>query len=141
MGALSPECPGPTPGAHGSSLHQLVRYPLAFSTSLWSVPCTRLLLERLILPLYAVRQSSSVVSLSRLDSGRHTVSAACGRACVQSHCSRVQLCDPVVCSPPGSSVHGILRARTPEWVARPSSRGSSRPRDQSYVSYIGRWVL
>ena len=33
------------------------------------------------------------------------------------------------CSPPGSSVHGILKARVLEWVAISSSRGSSRPRD------------
>ena len=31
------------------------------------------------------------------------------------------LCDPVDCSPPGSSVHGILRARILEWAAMPSS--------------------
>ena len=43
--------------------------------------------------------------------------------------SRVQLfCDTVDSSPPGSSVHGILQARILEWVARPSSRGSSWPR-------------
>ena len=40
------------------------------------------------------------------------------------------LCNPMDCSPPGSSVHGILQARTVEWVAMPSSRGSSWPRDQ-----------
>ena len=54
------------------------------------------------------------------------------------------LFDPTDCSPPGSSVHGILQARILEWVAMPSSRGSSRPRDQthiSYISYIGRRVL
>ena len=48
------------------------------------------------------------------------------------------------CSPPGSSVHGILQARILEWAAMPSSRGSSRPRDQSYiscVSCIGRQVF
>ena len=33
------------------------------------------------------------------------------------------LCDPVDCSPPGSSVHGILQARILEWVAIPSSEG------------------
>ena len=37
---------------------------------------------------------------------------------------------------PGSSVHGILQKRILEWVALPSSRGSSRPRDQTCVSYI-----
>ena len=41
------------------------------------------------------------------------------------------LCDPKNYSPPGSSVHGIFQARTLEWVAMPSSRGSSLPRDQS----------
>ena len=35
------------------------------------------------------------------------------------------LCDPIDCSLPGSSVHGILQARMLEWVAIPSSRGSS----------------
>ena len=33
------------------------------------------------------------------------------------------LCDPMDCSLPGSSVHGVLQARILEWVARPSSRG------------------
>ena len=37
--------------------------------------------------------------------------------------SRVGLCDPTDCSPPGSSVHGVLRARISEWVAIPFSRG------------------
>ena len=35
------------------------------------------------------------------------------------------LCDPMDCSPPGSSVYGILQARVLEWVAISSSRGSS----------------
>ena len=41
------------------------------------------------------------------------------------------LCDSVGCSPPGSSVHGILQARIPQWVAIPSSRGSSQFGDQT----------
>ena len=45
-----------------------------------------------------------------------------------------------VCSPPGSSVHGILQARIVEWVALPSSRESSQPRDQTRVScFAGRF--
>ena len=43
------------------------------------------------------------------------------------------------CSPPGSSVHGILQARILEWVAMPSSRGSSRPRDRTQVSRLLHW--
>ena len=39
------------------------------------------------------------------------------------------LCDPVDCSLPGSSVHGILQARVLEWVATSFSRGSSQSRD------------
>ena len=50
--------------------------------------------------------------------------------------SRFQLCDPVDCSLPGSSVHGILQARLLEWVAISFSRGSSWPRDWTYVSRI-----
>ena len=45
-------------------------------------------------------------------------------------------CDPMDCSLPGSSVHGILQARILEWVAIPFSRGSSRPKDQTQVSCI-----
>ena len=44
------------------------------------------------------------------------------------------LCDPMDCSPPGSSVHGILQARILEWVAIFSSRGSSQPRDRTHAS-------
>ena len=46
------------------------------------------------------------------------------------------LCDPVDCSPPGSSVHRIIQSRMLEWVAMPSSRQSSWPRDWTHVSYI-----
>ena len=46
------------------------------------------------------------------------------------------LCDPVDCSLPGSSVHGILQARILEWVAISFSRGSSWLRDQTQVSHI-----
>ena len=55
--------------------------------------------------------------------------------------SCLTLCDPVACSLPGSSVHGISQARKLAWVALSSSRGSSRPRDQTHVSCIGRQIL
>ena len=57
--------------------------------------------------------------------------------------SCLTLCNPVDCSPPGFSVHGILQARILDWVAISSSRGSSRPRDRTRVSCIsctGSWV-
>ena len=53
------------------------------------------------------------------------------------------LCDPMDCSPSGSSVHGILQARILEWVAISFSRGSSQPRDRIQVSRIAgrRFIL
>ena len=52
-----------------------------------------------------------------------------------------QLCltlpNPMDCNSPGSSVHGISQARLLEWVSIPFSRGSSGPRDQTWVSRIG----
>ena len=48
----------------------------------------------------------------------------------------VRLCNPMDCSLPGSSVHGIFQARVLEWVAISFSRGSSRPRDRTQVSRI-----
>ena len=46
------------------------------------------------------------------------------------------LCDPVDCSLPGFSIHGILQARILEWVTISFSRGSSRPGDRTWVSHI-----
>ena len=51
------------------------------------------------------------------------------------------LCDPMDCSPPGSSVHEISQARILEWVAVSFSGGSSRPKDQTSISCIGRQIL
>ena len=48
---------------------------------------------------------------------------------------RLTLYDPMDCSPPASSLHGILRARILEWIAMSSSRGSSRLRDRIHVSW------
>ena len=84
-----------------------------------------------------------------------------GRACSSSYfpqdcyvlpifflfCCRsvAKLCPPLLwpqdCSPPGSSVHGVLRVRTLEWDAVSFSRGSSRPRDWAHVSCTGRRIL
>ena len=58
--------------------------------------------------------------------------------------SCLTLCDPMDCSLPGSSVHGLSQARILQWVAIPFSGGSSQLRDRnpiSYVSCIGRWFF
>ena len=62
----------------------------------------------------------------------------------QSLTSCLTLCDSMGCSPPASSVYGIFQARTLEWVAISSSRGSARTRDRIRVfciSCIGRCIL
>ena len=71
-------------------------------------------------------------------------------SCISFHCipslncvsqSCLTLCNPMGCSPPGSSAHGILQARILEWVAMPFSRGSSRPRDWTQDSCpAGRFI-
>ena len=65
----------------------------------------------------------------------------CTVLCLTQSCPT--LCDPVDCSPPGSSVHGILQARTLEWGAISFSRASSWSRDRTQVSRIagGRFNL
>ena len=64
----------------------------------------------------------------------------CGSCLVAQSCPTT-LCEPLDCSLPGSSVHGIFQERIPEWVAIFFSRRSSQPRDQNCISCIGRWIL
>ena len=73
--------------------------------------------------------------LDRAEAGCSGVGRQGGAVHYAVLCSVAQscltLCDPMDCGPPGSSAHGILQARILEWVAMPSSRGSSQPRDKS----------
>ena len=75
--------------------------------------------------LGAQHSSSSVSphSLPPIITSHHVVAQSC-----------LTLCDPMVW--PGSSVHGVLQARIIEWVAMPSSMGSSWRRDLSQISHI-----
>ena len=77
-------------------------------------------------------------SKARLGVGIHRGTA---RAWQESLCacvpSCIQLCDPMDCSPLGSSVHGIFQAKILEWGAISSSRGSSPPRDRMCESTQG----
>ena len=79
-----------------------------------------------------------------LRDSRSTFSSATTCVPAKSLQSCLTLWDPMDCSPPGSSVHGILQVRKLEWVATPSSRASFWLRDRthiSYVSWLGRKVL
>ena len=55
--------------------------------------------------------------------------------------SCLTLCNSMDCSPPGSSVHGILQARILEWVAISFSREFSWPRDRTSISCVSRLIL
>ena len=67
-------------------------------------------------------------------SGSHSVCVLATQSCPAP-------CDPMACSPPGSSVFGILQARILEWVGIPFSRGPSWHRDRTWVSRIaGRFL-
>ena len=99
--------------------------------------------DRAILIQFALTLSD-IVSWSRHMS-LDLVTQGCVCVCV---CVCAQSCptplDPTDCSPPGSSVHGILLARILKWVAISYSRGSSQPKDQTWVSgisWVGKWVL
>ena len=76
------------------------------------------------------KQLNPTVQRRELESASRT----CVRA--QSLRSCPTLCHPIDCGPRGSSVHGILQVRVLAWVAMPSSRGSSQPRDQTHISCI-----
>ena len=56
--------------------------------------------------------------------------------CARSLQSCAAFCDPMDCGLPGSSIHGILQARILKWIALPSSRGSSWPRNWTHISCI-----
>ena len=71
------------------------------------------------------------VPLSQYFSPSNVKSVSCS---VVSNSDSLPSYEP--CSPPASSVHGILQARILEWVAVPFSRGSSQPRDRTWVSRI-----
>ena len=68
--------------------------------------------------------------------------ALSGRRCACSVTkSCPALCDPMDCSPPGSSIYGIFWVSILEWVAMPSSRGSSQSRDRTCASCINGRIL
>ena len=70
------------------------------------------------------------------DSSWSAYSPLLSRTAKCSHSVLFTLYDPTDCTPPGSSVHGILQARILEWIAISFSKGSSQPRDQQADSNI-----
>ena len=97
-----------------------------FSLSLCSLPA--------FLPPSSISDSEVTELSGRSGSSQERICNYCclPESSVATSC--LTLCDPVDCSPPGSSVQGILPARTVERVATSFSRASSRPRDGTHVS-------
>ena len=83
---------------------------------------------------------SSIITISSLLILLFKFVCGCVYVCLLAQ-SCLTLCHPKDCSPPGSWVHGILQARTLQWVVIPFSRGSSRLKNQTRVSCISRWIL
>ena len=116
------ECSLPGSSAHGILQTRILeRVAISFSRESsgprdqTSVPCTG-------------NWQADSLPLSRLGSLKFTL------LLLLSRFSCVRLCGPMDCSPPGSSVHGILQTRILERVAISFSRGSSQPRHQTRVS-------
>ena len=121
-------------------------FKLLFLKSSWLLENSRLFqVSAPMLMLFHLRMTFSLPLSISYSSQRpnavasHRVSSSCGvkeseTVLVAQSCPT--LCDSMDCSPPSSSVHGILQTRTLECVALPFSRGSFQPRDQTRVSCI-----
>ena len=90
------------------------------------------------LPDPGIEPSSAwkVESLPAQCTNTHCYLMLLSEAAAKSLQSCPTLCDPMDCSPPGTVVHGILQARTLEWVAISYAKGSSQPRNRTLVSCI-----
>ena len=69
-----------------------------------------------------------------------TCVCVCG-TCSNRFSSVLTFCDPMDCTMPCCTIHGVFLMRILEWVAMLSARGSSPPRDWTHISCIGRWIL
>ena len=83
-----------------------------------------------------MRSSSEVLKPSRLTKSYFYDQHKKGFTIAQPYLVKVTQSCPTLCSAMDCTVHGIFQARMLEWVAFPFSRGSSKPRDRTQVSYI-----
>ena len=114
----------------------------SFCTQRWKTKKKKLLSWSRSLNEFQPPLGPPILSLEREQRWVHCCRITGFCVCLMLLCAQsCLLCDPVNYSPPGLSVHGIFQARILEWVAMPSSRGSSWPRDWTCVSCIGRRIL
>ena len=123
------------------SSHPLPQNPKVHSTHLCLFCCLTfrliiIILNSIYMHYYTVlvQNGSRVVKQNDFGIGPTWVSILALQVLVTQ--SYPTLCNPMDCSPLGSSVHGILQVRILEWVAMPFSRRSYQPRDQTQVSLI-----
>ena len=95
------------------------------------------------LPLGTIARTQGSCCLALCPSHFRYLLVGCFRPEKESEVSQscLTLWDPMDCSLPGSSIHGILQARTLEWVAIPFSKGSFQPRNRSWVFFIASWLF
>ena len=126
----------------GHNLHRLTQQPCWSCIFVLSIRLGLYLLPKCVWGAYCVSNVGTSVAQQtkqiKISTSRNLHSSGTYSlvGVVQSLKSCPTLCNPMNCSPPGSSVHGILQARILEWVALPSSRASFRPRDWTRVSYV-----
>ena len=77
----------------------------------------------------------SFLYILRILPKQESIKVGCVCVCVRTHLSPT-LCNTMAYSPSGSSVHCVFQARILEWVTVSSSRGSSRPMDQTHISCV-----
>ena len=101
--------------------------------------------DKYVLPLPCAILKMVQMNLCAKEKQNHRHRNKCTVTNEESCCSVAKscptLCDPMDCSPPGSSVPGNFQAKILEWVAISSSRGSSWTRDQTLNYCIGRKIL
>ena len=78
-----------------------------------------------ILPFETMWMNLEVIMVNEINQTEKDKYCMISLICAKSFQLCLTLCDPMDCSPSGSSAHEILQARVQEWVAMPSSRGSS----------------
>ena len=144
-------CPSPSPGVYSNSCplsrwcHPTISSSvIPFSSSLQSLPASgSFLMSLTLIDLYVIQKQRGSVQETKLpthkiqrdtSNKKYVQAEVCKSVKVSVAQSCLTLCDPMDYSPPGFSVHGILQARIPEWVAILFYRGSSQPRNRTWVS-------
>ena len=130
------DCSLPGSPIHGIFQARVLEW-VAISFSDWQYS-TRIYIQYLVITYYQKESETIDLYVHVLQSLLHTWNTVYQfwQSESVSHSVTYNSLWPMDCSPPGSSVHGILQARILEWVAISFSRGSSQHRDQTWVSCI-----